>query len=711
MNLVEDMKFAVVSVSVAAAAIMPAANAAGLSARSYVQDGLVVQFDGIENVGYGTHNSAATKWKSLVGSQTINLQSGASWSDRYFNAAVSGHATSIMPAYNTTSVSIEAAIKVTSQSSDQYPRIFAHQDLLTMRFNPGSSSVVFGINNSSTTVIGPAIGGGSAAGCTISGYSSSEDCGIFYNGSKYRSKGSAVTSTDMPSAAWYLNAYSGTLTGHYYALRFYNRALSAEEFETNFLIDRLRFWSFRYFGSGGSVNWNSIPWEVHEEAGGRTSPATTSYAQIVNSAVTVAASDNATLLGLSLEDGATLSLDSGIVVSANILYVEGAAVPRGLYTGSGPVGTPVSWISGAGIVRVAGSRKATFDFGLTARSYVQDGLVTHFDGIENVSYGTHNSAATQWKSLVGSPTISLKSGASFSDRYFDAAATGHATSIMPEYNTTNLTIETAIKVTSKGSADYPRIFAHQDRLTMRFNGSATVVRFGVYNSSTTLEGPSIGNGSTAGGTLSGYSSSEGWGIFYNGSEFAHNGTPVTSTNEPSAAWYLNAYSGTLLAHYYALRFYTRPLSADELRANALIDRLRFWSFAYDGGGAVADWSSVSWQVPEDVGGRTRPSSATNDFVQIKSANVTATRGDRVSLKGLSLEYGAKLTLDRYSIVNAKVLYVNGDPVERGVYTGFGSDFGTPVSWIDGDGIVRVAGSIDGDIPTDKRQVGMMLIVE
>ena len=38
-----------------------------------------------------------------------------------------------------------------------------------------------------------------------------------------------------------------------------------------------------------------------------------------------------------------------------ILYVEGVAVPRGVYTGTGPVGTQVEWLEGDGILGVAGS--------------------------------------------------------------------------------------------------------------------------------------------------------------------------------------------------------------------------------------------------------------------------------------------------------------------------------------------------------------------
>lgn len=51
------------------------------TARDYVQDGLVVMWDGIENAGWGVHNSSATTWKDLIGNYSLPLMSGGSWED------------------------------------------------------------------------------------------------------------------------------------------------------------------------------------------------------------------------------------------------------------------------------------------------------------------------------------------------------------------------------------------------------------------------------------------------------------------------------------------------------------------------------------------------------------------------------------------------------------------------------------------------------
>lgn len=66
----------------AAAGACAAAWGARLTSQSYVQDGLVAQFDAIENVGVGRHENAPAVWKDLKGGASIAVPSGAGWIDR-----------------------------------------------------------------------------------------------------------------------------------------------------------------------------------------------------------------------------------------------------------------------------------------------------------------------------------------------------------------------------------------------------------------------------------------------------------------------------------------------------------------------------------------------------------------------------------------------------------------------------------------------------
>lgn len=53
-------------------------------AMGYIQDGLILHFDGAENVGYGKHDATATVWKNLVGNGVnFNVYSQPNWGENY----------------------------------------------------------------------------------------------------------------------------------------------------------------------------------------------------------------------------------------------------------------------------------------------------------------------------------------------------------------------------------------------------------------------------------------------------------------------------------------------------------------------------------------------------------------------------------------------------------------------------------------------------
>ena len=60
---------------------------ADIPASAYVQDGLVVQFDGIENAGVGRHDAASTVWVDLIGGHDMTLVEGVSGGERLLASA------------------------------------------------------------------------------------------------------------------------------------------------------------------------------------------------------------------------------------------------------------------------------------------------------------------------------------------------------------------------------------------------------------------------------------------------------------------------------------------------------------------------------------------------------------------------------------------------------------------------------------------------
>ena len=62
-----------------AAFCVASAHAVDYTSASYVQDGLIAQWDAIDNEGTGTHNPNATVWKDLVGHNDLTLTNSAAW--------------------------------------------------------------------------------------------------------------------------------------------------------------------------------------------------------------------------------------------------------------------------------------------------------------------------------------------------------------------------------------------------------------------------------------------------------------------------------------------------------------------------------------------------------------------------------------------------------------------------------------------------------
>ncbi|MBO7688218.1 MAG: hypothetical protein J6V72_17675, partial [Kiritimatiellae bacterium] len=68
-------------VAVAAASVTLSAQATTYTSASYVQDGLITQWDGIDNAGTGAHNPNATVWKDLAGNLDLTLTANGSWTN------------------------------------------------------------------------------------------------------------------------------------------------------------------------------------------------------------------------------------------------------------------------------------------------------------------------------------------------------------------------------------------------------------------------------------------------------------------------------------------------------------------------------------------------------------------------------------------------------------------------------------------------------
>lgn len=66
----------------------------------YISDGLIAMYDGIENVGLGTHDESATIWVDLIGSNDGVLTGTTQWQSNCLYLNGSGYVA--LPEYNET---------------------------------------------------------------------------------------------------------------------------------------------------------------------------------------------------------------------------------------------------------------------------------------------------------------------------------------------------------------------------------------------------------------------------------------------------------------------------------------------------------------------------------------------------------------------------------------------------------------------------------
>ena len=234
---------------------------------------------------------------------------------------------------------------------------------------------------------------------------------------------------------------------------------------------------------------------------------------------------------------------------------------------------------------------------LSAKSYVQDGLVAMWDGIENAGWGVHDSNATVWKNLgsLGSAYDATRNAGTFSEdgAVFVRSSGRSQVFSIPGY---------LLRDKMKGEWTYEVVFTPDDGWFQTYSGIwgnhdesgkclsggqyiGSQFEFIIYKPAIKLWTPQ--SSFFAAGEK--YAVSQvasaiaGTGVTYcNNSEVASlssiNPTLNTYTNAGKTmigAAYLNGNDRVFDGIVHALRIYNRPLFAAELAANYAVDKARF----------------------------------------------------------------------------------------------------------------------------------------
>ena len=493
----------------------PNALATTYTSASYVQSGLIAQWDGIDNAGTGTHDPNATTWKDLKGSLDMTLNTKGSWTGGnalYVSGGGAGaQGTAKTPAYKTIEIVFkmttgDGRIIFTSGIGNRFVVVDAHSgDAKRLYFNgdlsegDGDKRIVWFLDQNEVCF----------AAAT---YGTSKLSNVYFNGA-VRNDGTMRNNWGVGDGKVAVGGRSITVantsypwTGEVYAIRLYDRELTAEEIASNSAIDKARF----------------LPPEAEAEA-------------------------------------------------------------------------------------------------LTSSSYVQDGLVGQYDGIDNQGTGMHDSTATTWKDLVGNNDLTLTNTAAWCrgiglsmDQLPTGSAGAYGKTVAPAYKT----IEILFRETSRssrillwsgdnsryvvfdyGNVTYPFVWAYFDGRkdivkarptpyvkTPAYVPTSLVATYGTNNEVADVFCDGIER--HCGGSVND------WGT----------GVNCLALGARTFATSNYGWSGEI----YAIRFYNRVLTPEEIARNHAIDVKRFYTSAiYDKTGMTSFWDA------KDNVGEGRHDSTTN----------------------------------------------------------------------------------------------------
>ena len=247
------------------------AYATTYTSASYVQDGLIAQWDGIDNAGTGVHDPNATVWKDLAGHNDLTLASGAAWRRGicfYMNTRTNG----LAAAYGTEAATTYKTIEILFKEDSWWSRIL---------FWSGAQSRYVAFDCRDTKPFKWVYFDGAKStpyakvrtydpNAVVATYSDSNTVTQVYCDGVPRVNATNTNTWSPGDNRVTLGWRSATTAykdygweGEVYSIRLYNRALTPEEIARNHAIDVKRFFTSAMYDTNGLISF----WDAKENAG------------------------------------------------------------------------------------------------------------------------------------------------------------------------------------------------------------------------------------------------------------------------------------------------------------------------------------------------------------------------------------------------------------------------------------------------------------
>ena len=483
-----------------------------VSTFDYVQDGLVAQWDGVENAGRFRHSDAIAVWKDLVGGSEITLASGKSLVGANFvqvlkSKEIAGSCPELGIDRPKTIEICAHCVAMGSNTSGSYMLVNGgHKYILSREVTDGWLFTYDDGNNERVYRRGLSTVDTTAMHTFSCGYPGTT-FKFSYDGQSVAVPGDdaikPASTARSCNEAFTLGKDTRPASFEFYSIRIYSRLLTAEEIAHNHAIDVARFiegkagWCDVLYVSGVPADFGSVSpaYGPHANVFGGMRFAGTAEAPIpvgqtnITCLGYVVYTNGAYEAGREYQQGTTSSFTyvqpektaaelvwkwnlaedltlpkvvgvtaasanpNELTVRGNLASMTGASCELSVVVSGGRLSDPLvfeglagSTLSATGdfeltvsvpddpdaptylhpgvtydvkVLAKTGDKKALsvetatvkMPLGLSAASYVQDGLVAQWDGKENAGRGQHSSTLTEWVDLVGTNRIAIASGA------------------------------------------------------------------------------------------------------------------------------------------------------------------------------------------------------------------------------------------------------------------------------------------------------------